>query len=51
MILMLGYFQQMPYAEIAVVLDIPVGTVKSRLHAAVQHFADLWRRHHCGTGL
>lgn len=50
MILMLGYFQQLPYAEIAEVLDIPVGTVKSRLHAAVQHFADLWRRHHCGAG-
>lgn len=44
-ILLLGYFQQLPYAEIAEVLDIPVGTVKSRLHAAVNYFADLWRRH------
>lgn len=41
-ILLLGYFQQLPYAEIAEVLDIPVGTVKSRLHAAVGHFARLW---------
>lgn len=45
LILMLGYFQQLPYAEIAEILEIPVGTVKSRLHAAVQHFADLWKRH------
>lgn len=46
LILMLGYFQQLPYAEIAEVLDIPVGTVKSRLHAAVQHFARLWQQEH-----
>lgn len=45
LILMLGYFQQLPYAEIATILDIPVGTVKSRLHAAVGHFARLWRAH------
>ena len=25
------------------ILDIPLGTVKSRLHAAVAHFADRWR--------
>lgn len=42
-ILLLGYYQQLPYAEIAEVLDIPVGTVKSRLHAAVTHFAKLWQ--------
>jgi RNA polymerase sigma-70 factor (ECF subfamily) len=45
LILMLGYFQQLPYAEIAQVLDIPVGTVKSRLHAAVQDFARRWHVH------
>ena len=45
LILTLGYFQQLPYAEIATVLEIPVGTVKSRLHAAVSHFARLWRSH------
>lgn len=43
LILMLGYFQQLSYAEIAEVLGIPVGTVKSRLHAAVNQFAKLWR--------
>ena len=45
LILTLGYYQQLPYAEIAEVLEIPVGTVKSRLHAAVHHFARLWRSH------
>ena len=43
LILTLGYYQQLPYAEIAAILEIPVGTVKSRLHAAVNHFAKLWR--------
>jgi len=43
LILMLGYFQQLPYIELAEVLEIPVGTVKSRLHAAVNHFGRLWR--------
>jgi RNA polymerase sigma-70 factor, ECF subfamily len=45
LMLMLGYFQQLPYAEIAEILQVPVGTVKSRLHAAVQHFAKLWRQY------
>ena len=45
LILTLGYYQQLPYAEIANILDIPVGTVKSRLHSAVNHFAKLWREH------
>lgn len=42
MVLTLGYFQQLPYAEIAEILGIPVGTVKSRLHTAVRLFAKLW---------
>lgn len=42
MILVLGYYQRLPYAEIAEILGIPVGTVKSRLHAAVGQFAKLW---------
>lgn len=42
MILVLGYYQKLPYAEIAEILGVPVGTVKSRLHAAVNQFAKSW---------
>ena len=42
-LLILGYFHQIPYKEIAESLDIPLGTVKSRLHGAVRHFAAAWR--------
>jgi RNA polymerase sigma-70 factor (ECF subfamily) len=41
-VLLLGYFQQMPYQGIAEALGVPLGTVKSRLHAAVSHFARRW---------
>lgn len=43
LILVLGYFHRLPYSEIADILGVPVGTVKSRLHAAVNKFGDLWR--------
>jgi RNA polymerase sigma-70 factor (ECF subfamily) len=42
-ILLLSYFHQFPYKQISDILDIPLGTVKSRLHSAVAHFADRWR--------
>jgi len=42
-ILLLSYFHQFPYKQISEILDIPLGTVKSRLHAAVAFFADRWR--------
>ncbi|MCK4342575.1 MAG: sigma-70 family RNA polymerase sigma factor [Phycisphaerae bacterium] len=45
LILILGYYQKLPYAEIAEILGIPVGTVKSRLHSAVNHFSRLWLAH------
>jgi len=41
-ILILAYFHRLSYAEIAVMLRIPVGTVKSRLHTAVGRFAEDW---------
>lgn len=41
-ILLLAYFHQFPYKEIADMLSIPLGTVKSRLHAAVGAFAQQW---------
>ena len=37
-ILYLYFWKDMPQIEIAKLLDIPVGTVKSRLHTAKQHF-------------
>ncbi|MCU0914918.1 MAG: RNA polymerase sigma factor [Planctomycetes bacterium] len=41
-ILLLAYFHKFSYAEIAGILEIPVGTVKSRLHTAVGRFAEDW---------
>ena len=41
-ILLLSYFHRLPYAQIAEALSIPLGTVKSRLHAAVTRFARGW---------
>jgi len=43
-ILLLSYFHQFPYKQISDILEIPLGTVKSRLHAAVAHFADRWKQ-------
>ena len=42
-ILLLSYFQQMSYIQIAESLQIPLGTVKSRLHAAVAAFSSVWK--------
>ncbi|MBA61708.1 MAG: RNA polymerase subunit sigma-70 [Planctomycetaceae bacterium] len=40
------YYQGMKYREAADVLEIPVGTVKSRLHAAVMKLHEVWQRAH-----
>ncbi len=42
-ILLLAYFNRLSYAQIAEELDIPLGTVKSRLHSAVASFAHQWK--------
>lgn len=42
-IILLAYFHKFSYAEIAGILGIPIGTVKSRLHTAVGRFADQWQ--------
>jgi len=42
-ILLLAYFQRISYAQISDELGIPLGTVKSRLHAAVAAFAKKWK--------
>ena len=41
-VIQLVYYQGMKYREAAEVLDIPVGTVKSRLHAAIARLTDVW---------
>jgi len=38
-VLVLAYFHRFAYKEMAEVLDIPLGTIKSRLHSAVNVFA------------
>jgi RNA polymerase sigma-70 factor (ECF subfamily) len=41
-LVLLIYFQGMKYREAAEVLGIPVGTVKSRLHAAITKLSTDW---------
>jgi RNA polymerase sigma-70 factor (ECF subfamily) len=51
-ILLLSYFQRMSYNQIADALQIPLGTVKSRLHTAVAAFAQAWKaQHQQGEGI
>lgn len=47
--LVLVYHQGMKYKEAAEVLGIPVGTVKSRLHAALLKLNESWRRSDQGS--
>ncbi len=49
-VLLLAYFQRLAYKEIAEMLGIPLGTVKSRLHAAVGTFAELWKARYPALG-
>jgi RNA polymerase sigma-70 factor (ECF subfamily) len=41
--LILAYYQDLKYREIAEILKIPVGTVKSRLHAALAKLQEMAR--------
>tara|TARA_R110002049_G_scaffold2750_4_gene21933 strand:- start:89230 stop:89925 length:696 start_codon:yes stop_codon:yes gene_type:complete len=45
-VIQLVYYQGLKYREAAETLGIPVGTVKSRLHAAVHRLGLLWDEHH-----
>ena len=50
-VVLLAYFQGMKYKDVADALGIPVGTVKSRLHAALTKLTDEWTTPNaeCGT--
>jgi RNA polymerase sigma-70 factor (ECF subfamily) len=41
-ILHLIYYQGLKYREAADVLNVPVGTVKSRLHSAINRLSEVW---------
>jgi RNA polymerase sigma-70 factor (ECF subfamily) len=38
----LVYYQGMKYREAAEVLEVPVGTVKSRMHSAISRLGEVW---------
>jgi RNA polymerase sigma-70 factor (ECF subfamily) len=42
-ILILAYFNKFSYKQMARILSIPIGTVKSRLHTAVARFVKEWK--------
>ena len=42
-ILILAYFNKFSYKQMAQILSIPIGTVKSRLHTAVGRFGKEWK--------
>lgn len=43
-VIVLAYFHRMAYRDMADVLSVPIGTIKSRLHAAVSQFARAFRQ-------
>jgi RNA polymerase sigma-70 factor (ECF subfamily) len=48
-ILILAYYDKLPYKDISDTLGIPLGTVKSRLHKAVATFGEVWKRYEPDT--
>ena len=42
-VIVLCYFHEFAYKDIAEMLDLPLGTIKSRIHTAVQFFAQRWK--------
>lgn len=44
-VVVMRYFEEMPLAEIAAIAEIPVGTVKSRLHEAKKALGNILKSH------
>jgi RNA polymerase sigma-70 factor (ECF subfamily) len=44
LVVLLSYYQGLKYKDIAEVLEVPVGTVKSRLHFALRRLHEEWRQ-------
>jgi RNA polymerase sigma-70 factor, ECF subfamily len=47
-IVLLAYFQGLKFQEVAEILHLPLGTVKSRLHRALVMLHTAWQRNHPG---
>ncbi|MEX2027619.1 MAG: RNA polymerase sigma factor [Pirellulaceae bacterium] len=45
-VIQLVYYQGLKYREAADVLDVPVGTVKSRVHTAILKLTEIWKQAH-----
>jgi len=43
-VLILAYYHKFPYKDMAEILGVPLGTVKSRLHAAVSAFSEAYQK-------
>ena len=43
-VVLLAYYQGLKYREVAEIMEIPVGTVKSRLHAALVRLQEAWSK-------
>ena len=50
-VVVMAYFQGLKYRDVADALGIPVGTVKSRLHAALARLTDDWMAVQHGSGI
>ena len=48
---LLIFFQGLKYREVAEILKVPEGTIKSRIHKALLALNKAWRRDHGGAGL
>jgi RNA polymerase sigma-70 factor (ECF subfamily) len=47
-VVQLVYFQGLKYREAAEALNVPVGTIKSRMNAAVNKLYEIWKQTHAG---